>query len=93
MMVIARHLIIKGRVQGVFYRAWTIETARSLGLSGWVRNLRSGEVETVIQGQPEAIDQFITLAWNGSSAARVDSIEKHEEPVSDFSGFEKRATA
>lgn len=91
-MAIARHLIIRGRVQGVFFRAWAVKTGSDLGLAGWVRNLRSGEVEAVIQGEAEAVDQFITLARNGPPAARVDDIEKRDEPLDDFTRFEKRTT-
>ena len=91
-MAIARLLIIKGRVQGVFFRAWAVKTASDLGLTGWVRNLSSGDVEAVVEGDPEAVDQFLTLARNGPPAARIDNIEKRDEPVAGFSDFEKRAT-
>ena len=50
-MTIARHLSIHGRVQGVFSRDWAVETARELGLAGWVRNRRDGTVEAVVQGE------------------------------------------
>ena len=92
MSVIARHLLIRGHVQGVFFRAWTVKTASDLGLTGWVRNVRSGDVEAVVQGEPAAVDQFITLAHNGPPVARVDNIDQRDEPVSHYTGFEKRAT-
>ena len=64
-MTIARHLSIHGRVQGVFYRDWAVETARELGLAGWVRNRRDGTVEAVVQGEEASVERFITLAKDG----------------------------
>ncbi len=49
-MTVARRLVIYGRVQGVFYRGWSVETARDLGLRGWVRNRSDGTVEALLQG-------------------------------------------
>lgn len=93
MAIIARHLIISGRVQGVWYRAWTIETAISLGIAGWVRNRHGGEVEAHVQGEEHAIERFIALAWRGPSAARVENIVVRPVAPEPLSGFSKRATA
>lgn len=93
MTTIARHLLIKGRVQGVFYRGWTVETARSLGLSGWVRNRQDGSVEALVQGEPETIAHLIVLARRGPMAARVDEIVETIAEVEAIEGFEQRATA
>jgi len=90
--VIAKHLTIKGRVQGVFYRGWTVETARSLGLTGWVRNRMNGDVEALIEGEENAVAQFLTLAQRGPSAARVAGIEDTPAAPEDSRGFEQRAT-
>jgi acylphosphatase len=73
--MISKRLLISGRVQGVFYRGWTEEAARRLGLRGWVRNLRSGEVEVLVTGPEEAVDELIQQCWDGPRAADVTDIE------------------
>ena len=93
-MTVARHLSIHGRVQGVFYRGWMVETARGLGLSGWVRNRRDGTVEAMVQGDEDGVERFIELARNGPSAARVERLEASDAAVEDgLSGFRQEATA
>ncbi|WP_324751052.1 acylphosphatase [Sphingomonas sp. LY54] len=91
--MISRRLIISGRVQGVFYRGWTVEIARALGVGGWVRNRRTGEVEIVATGSAEAVDALIERCWQGPSAARVDDIAIEELPVEPHDGFGQRPTA
>ncbi|KEZ18774.1 Acylphosphatase [Sphingobium yanoikuyae] len=93
MPVIARHLMILGRVQGVFYRNWTVETASRLGLAGWVRNRMDGSVEALVQGEADAVAHFITLAQNGPPAAKVARIDATDVPVEALNGFEKSPTA
>lgn len=73
-------LSISGRVQGIWYRASTRETAESLGLSGWVRNLVDGRVEAVAEGDAVAIEQFLAWCREGPPGARVDVIEVVDEP-------------
>ncbi len=92
MVLIAWRLIIDGKVQGVGYRAWTVETARRFGLVGWVRNRADGSVEVLVQGTEAAIDRFVAEAGTGPPAAKVDGIEIRNEPVSDMRDFEKRPT-
>ena len=70
---------IHGRVQGVWYRAWTEQTARGLGLSGWVRNRADGSVEALFCGPVEAVEHMLELARNGPPAARVDRIDISED--------------
>ena len=70
---------IHGRVQGVWYRAWTEETARRLGLEGWVRNRHDGTVEALFCGPAEAVERMLELAHAGPPAARVDRIDVTEE--------------
>ena len=90
--MISRRLTIGGRVQGVFYRGWTVETARRLGLDGWVRNRRDGSVEIFVRGPEQAVDKLVELCREGPPAARVERIEVEtaEEEIPD--GFESRAT-
>ena len=92
-MTIARHLVIHGRVQGVWYRGWAVDTARSLGLAGWVRNRRDGTVEAVVQGDREAVERFVALARDGPPSASVERIEASDEETAVLSGFEQRPTA
>ncbi len=86
----ATHLIIHGRVQGVFYRGWTVETARGLGLAGWVRNLSDGTVEAHLEGQREAVERMIAAMHEGPPSARVDRIEKRAVEAQGLRGFERR---
>lgn len=69
------HLLISGRVQGVFYRAFTKEVADSLGLKGWVRNLRDGRVEAEFEGDEDKISIAIERCKEGPPYAKVDNIE------------------
>ncbi len=69
-----RHVTIRGRVQGVGYRAWVAHTAGSLGLEGWVRNRRDGSVEAVFAGPFEAVGEMIGRCNAGPVAAGVDTV-------------------
>jgi acylphosphatase len=81
-------LRIKGRVQGVFYRESARRTALSLGVKGWVRNLRDGDVEAVAQGESAAVDAFVAWCRKGPpSAAVVDVLVTEGPPASDFTTF------
>jgi len=91
--MITRRLLVSGRVQGVFYRAWTEATARRLGLRGWVRNLRSGDVEVLATGSPEAVDRLVRLCRDGPPAASVQDIEVSEAEPEPGEGFHVRPTA
>jgi len=66
---------IAGRVQGVFYRAWTEEQARRLELAGFVRNRRDGSVEAVFSGPAGAVDEMVRHCWSGSAGAQVETVE------------------
>jgi acylphosphatase len=73
---------IRGRVQGVFFRAETRSRAESLGLSGWVRNARDGSVEALFEGEPGRVDSMVEWSRRGPSGARVDEVEVSEpEPA------------
>lgn len=85
------HLFIDGRVQGVFYRAFTRELAHNLGLDGWVRNLRDGRVEALFEGEKDAIQRAIQACYSGLPGARVTNIEvKWETYIGDEKGFSVR---
>lgn len=92
-MIIARHLAVFGRVQGVWYRAWAVETARGLGLAGWVRNRTDGSVEALVEGEATMVDRFVTLAQDGPPAATVTRIDAHDVAVEGHATFDKRASA
>ncbi|GLV25289.1 acylphosphatase [Sphingobium sp. Cam5-1] len=91
-MVVARHLMILGRVQGVFYRNWAKQTAAELGLAGWVRNRLDGSVEVVIEGAEEAVERFTALAAEGPPAAQVFRVDVTDMPVEGLRSFEKKST-
>ncbi|MBT2185573.1 acylphosphatase [Sphingobium nicotianae] len=93
MTILARHLIIRGRVQGVFYRSWSVATAQRLGLTGWVCNRLNGDVEALIQGDAGAVADFLALAVQGPPAARVDSVEVENAEPGDLRTFDQRSTA
>ncbi|MCB4800621.1 acylphosphatase [Methylobacterium brachiatum] len=71
-------VIVKGRVQGVSYRAWTQAEARARGLSGYVRNRDDGSVEALFSGPPEAVDHMVALCRSGPPAARVTDVTLRE---------------
>lgn len=69
------HLRITGRVQGVYFRAWTAEHARRRDLTGWVRNRRDGAVEALLHGASGDVAEMIELCRLGPPDARVDNVE------------------
>lgn len=86
----ARHLIVHGRVQGVFYRDWTVQTARSLGLAGWVRNLPDGTVEAHIEGDCATVERMIEAMRSGPPRAAPTHIDSDLTDFEAFSSFERR---
>ena len=70
----AVHVAISGRVQGVGFRAWTQTQAGALGLSGWVRNLRNGDVEAVFCGPRDAVETMLTACRAGPQLAKVERL-------------------
>ncbi|MFN7698428.1 MAG: acylphosphatase [Deltaproteobacteria bacterium] len=69
------HLVIRGRVQGVFYRASATREAKRLGLTGWVKNRPDNAVELVAEGEEDQVKDFLAWAQHGPSTARVDKID------------------
>ncbi|MBI5142794.1 MAG: acylphosphatase [Nitrospirae bacterium] len=89
--VVRVHLIITGRVQGVFYRASTRATAMALGVNGWVRNLPNGSVEAVAEGEADAVEQLAAWCRQGPRGAFVTGMTiKKETPTGEFRSFEVR---
>ena len=83
---------IYGRVQGVWFRAWTKRGAEALGLNGWVRNRSDGSVEAVLAGEAAAVRAMIEQCRVGPPAARVERIEEAPETRWPPPGFEQRPT-
>ena len=82
------HLLISGRVQGVFFRSFTEETARGLGLKGWVRNVSGGDVEAVFEGEKKDIEHAIDLCYKGPPVSHITGIEvKWEDFTGEFKSF------
>jgi acylphosphatase len=87
---IRRHVIVSGRVQGVFFRGSTLDEARVQGVDGWVRNRWDGTVEAVFEGEPAAVDAMLEFCRRGPRWAQVDALEVTEEPPESLRGFEIR---
>lgn len=86
------HVWISGRVQGVFFRAYTQDAARTHGVTGWVRNLPDGRVEAVFEGDDRAVDAMVQWCHRGSPLSRVDRVEVQEEPhQGEFADFSVRS--
>ena len=69
-----RQVVIRGRVQGVGYRAWVEHQAQTHGLEGWVRNRRDGSVEALFSGSADIVAKMTELCRRGPSAARVETV-------------------
>ncbi len=83
------HVLVTGRVQGVFYRDGTIERARELGLTGWVKNLPDGRVEIVAEGPRDLLEALLTWCREGPTFARVDAIDpSFHTYLAEFVGFD-----
>ena len=87
----AVHMNIFGRVQGVWFRASTQETAARLGLTGWVKNTIDGAVEVYAQGEDDAVDRLLSWCYQGPPGAHVDRIDFNEIKADDsLHGFSIR---
>lgn len=93
MAAVTVRVVIRGRVQGVGYRAWASDEAEALGLSGWVRNRRDGTVEAVISGEAGTVEMFLTRCREGPWGADVSGVasEPYDGPLGN--GFKVLPTA
>ncbi|HLB58994.1 MAG TPA: acylphosphatase [Bdellovibrionota bacterium] len=83
------HLIIRGQVQGVYFRAHTQETAASLGLTGWVRNCPDGTVEVVAEGEERELNKLLEWSYIGPPRAKVTKIDSRwETATGEFREFD-----
>ncbi|CAN6201851.1 unnamed protein product [Urochloa humidicola] len=91
----AVRVVVKGRVQGVFFRDWTVETARSLGLAGWVRNRRDGTVEALLSGDPDKVDEMVSrrIPVGPPASAVTAVVPSPADPVDPAEGFHRKPTA
>jgi acylphosphatase len=83
-MDVILQVVIRGRVQGVGYRAWAEVAALELGIQGWVRNSRDGSVEAVLAGSEEAVLTMIELCRDGPPGARVAAVDQREAGAVDL---------
>ena len=86
----ARHVRITGLVQGVFFRAWTREEARKLGVSGWARNCPDGSVEAHLEGDEEAVERMVALLHDGPPHAQVSNVEVRDAETEGPTSFQIR---
>ena len=87
-MRVARHFLISGRVQGVGYRYFAKDAADREGVTGWVRNLPDGSVETLVEGDAAAVEGYLDRLRRGPSASRVDGVVVEEKAEEGHSTFE-----
>lgn len=86
-------VVVRGQVQGVWFRGWTVEQARSLRLRGWVRNRKDGTVEALLGGPEDAVREMLQRCRSGPPGAAVSEVEEHpgDDPLPE--GFGQRGTA
>lgn len=87
----ARHFLISGRVQGVYYRLSTCKRAQALGVTGWVRNLTDGRVEILATGTERALEELERWLWQGPQRAQVEAVDSRSllaETFPDFGAWE-----
>lgn len=82
-----RRCVMKGKVQGVFFRQSTLEQAEMLGVTGWVRNLDNGDVEAIICGENAILEQMLSWLNKGPQRAQVTQMLSEEIPWEDYNDF------
>lgn len=81
------HVVISGRVQGVWFRGWTEREAAAREITGWVRNRHDGTVEAVFQGAQEDVTAMIEGCWRGPPAAKVTDVQVQKTELTDLPNF------
>ena len=89
-MAVARRVTVQGRVQGVFFRAWTQQQAQQVGVYGWVRNCPDGSVEAHLEGSESGVTHIVEKMRKGPSDANVDEVDVRDVQFDGFSRFEVR---
>ena len=84
---VRRRVVVRGRVQGVFFRDSVRSRARASGVAGWVRNRADGAVEAVFEGGPDPVERLVRFCETGPRGARVTSVEVFEEAPEELEGF------
>ena len=87
----AIHVILRGRVQGVGFRAFVEHQALSRGIEGWVRNRRDGTVEAVFAGAPASVEAMIAACKTGPLSGRVDDVEQRDATEDDLLALRRQA--
>ncbi len=90
--MIAKRVVLQGRVQGVGYRDWMARTARSLGVAGWVRNRPDGTVEALVAGEAAVVEELLRRCRAGPPGARVDAVRESLADPPDGPGFRRLPT-
>lgn len=86
--MIARRAVVSGRVQGVGFRFFAERAAREIRVAGWVRNRQDGTVETVAEGEAEAVRQYLDRLRAGPAGSRVTALDEEDVPVRGYDSFE-----
>jgi acylphosphatase len=87
---VRRRVVVRGHVQGVFFRDGTRREAARRGVAGWVHNRADGAVEAVFEGAPDAVDALVEFCRSGPRGASVDELSVSDEPAEGLSGFDVR---
>jgi acylphosphatase len=87
---VRRRVVVRGNVQGVFFRDSCRREASSRGVAGWVTNRPDGAVEAVFEGEPDAVDALVEFCRSGPRGADVRSVDESSEEPEGLSGFEVR---
>ena len=88
--MVRRRVVVRGQVQGVFFRDTTRRLAVQHGVAGWVRNRPDGAVEAVFEGADEAVERLVRFCYEGPRGACVDNVEVSDEAPEHLAGFRVR---